>query len=49
MIDNEAMDCMGVEVCSPLVARTKGKRLSTKKVYVVEKTVRKKSKGGNKK
>jgi len=49
MIDNEAMDCMEVEVCSPLVARTKGKRPSIKKVFVVENAVVKKSKGGNKK
>jgi hypothetical protein len=49
MIDNEAMDCMEVEVCSPLVAQTKGKRPSTRKVSMVEKAVRKKSKGGNKK
>jgi hypothetical protein len=49
MIDNGAMDCMEVEVCSPFVARTKGKRPSTRKVSVVEKAVGKKSKGGNKK
>ncbi|XP_062155293.1 protein FAR-RED IMPAIRED RESPONSE 1-like [Alnus glutinosa] len=50
MIDNGAMDCMEVEVCSPLVARTKGARPSIRKVSVVEKVVRKKSsKGGNKK
>jgi hypothetical protein len=49
MIDDGDMDCMAVEVCSPLVARTKGKRPSTRKVSVVEKAVGKKSKGGNKK
>ncbi|XP_062146803.1 protein FAR1-RELATED SEQUENCE 5-like [Alnus glutinosa] len=50
MIDNGAMDCMEVEVCSPLVARTKGARPSIRKVSVVEKVVGKKSsKGGNKK
>ncbi|XP_062173728.1 protein FAR-RED IMPAIRED RESPONSE 1-like [Alnus glutinosa] len=50
MIDNGAMDCMEVEVCSPLVARTKGARPSIRKVHVVEKVVGKKSsKGGNKK
>jgi len=50
MIDNGAMDCMEVEVCSPLVARTKGARPSIRKVSVVEKAVGKKSsKGGNKK
>ncbi|XP_062170384.1 protein FAR-RED IMPAIRED RESPONSE 1-like [Alnus glutinosa] len=49
MIDDGDMDCMAVEVCSPLVARTKGKRPSTRKVSVVEKAVGKKSKGGSKK
>jgi len=50
MIDNGAMDCMEVEVCSPLVAWTKGARPSIRKVSVVEKAVGKKSsKGGNKK
>jgi len=46
---NRTIDCMGVEVCSPLVARTKGKRSSNRKVSEVEKAVVKKSKGGNKK
>ncbi|XP_062163714.1 protein FAR-RED IMPAIRED RESPONSE 1-like [Alnus glutinosa] len=50
MIDNGAIDCMEVEVCSPLVARTKSARPSIRKVSVVEKVVGKKSsKGGNKK
>jgi hypothetical protein len=46
---NRTIDCMGVEVCSPLVARRKGKRSSNRKVSEVEKAVVKKSKGGNKK
>jgi hypothetical protein len=46
---NRTIDCMGVEVCSPLVARTKGKRPSNRIVSEVEKAVVKKSKGGNKK
>jgi hypothetical protein len=49
MIDDGDVDCMAVEVCNPLVAHTKGKPPSTRKVSVVEKAVGKKSKGGNKK
>lgn len=49
MTGNGTIDCMGVDVCSPLVARTKGKRPSNRKVFEVEKAVVKKSIGENKK
>jgi hypothetical protein len=44
---NLATDCMAVEVRSPHVAQTKGKRATKRKVSEVEKAV-KKSKGNNK-
>ncbi|XP_062173549.1 protein FAR-RED IMPAIRED RESPONSE 1-like [Alnus glutinosa] len=37
MTGNGAIDCMAMEVCSPLVARIKGKRASKRKVSEVEK------------
>jgi hypothetical protein len=47
LLPSASMTGDGVEVCSPLVAQTKGKRPSNKKVSAVEKSV-KKSKTSNK-
>jgi len=47
LLPSASITCNGVEVCSPLVAQTKGNGPSNKKVFAVEKAV-KKSKSSNK-